>query len=92
MTKELLEQYPYICGELRDLERSGLFPKRLEKLQQQKAEIESFVDSIEGSRVRRIVTLRALEGLTWQQVAAKMGYSVSELNARQIYRRITKNF
>lgn len=61
MTKELLEQYPYICGELKDLECNGLFPQRRQKLAMQKSEIEAFVDSIEDSRVRRIITLRALE-------------------------------
>lgn len=92
MTKELLEQYPYICGELKDLECNGLFPQRRQKLAMQKSEIEAFVDSIEDSRVRRIVTLRAMEGLTWQQVAGKMGYRISIGHARKLYSESTKNF
>ncbi len=92
MTKNLLEQYPHICGELKDLEQKNRFPKRREKLQQQKAQIEAFVDAIEDSRVRRIVSLRALEGLSWQQVAGKMGYAISEQNARKIYSKKVKNF
>ncbi len=92
MTKDLLEQYPDICGELMDLEKSGRFPKRREKLSRQKAQIEAFVDSIEDSRVRRIVTLRAMEGLTWQQVAGRMGYRVSLSNARRLYSEEVKKF
>ncbi len=92
MTKDLLKRYPYICGELKELEAKNLFSKRRETLERQKAEIEAFVDSIEDSRARRIVTLRAMEGLTWQQVAGKMGYAISEQNARQIYRRTVKKY
>ncbi len=100
MTKELLEQYPDICGELRDLDRlvtdtvSGSLPEppfiqrtvsvrgvpyteRRARLEKQKAEIETFVESLPEAGLRRIVTYRALEGLTWNQVAAKMGHRVS---------------
>lgn len=92
MTKDLLEQYPDICGELRDLEQSGRFPKRRAELARQKAEIEAFVEGIRDSRLRRIVMLRALEGLSWQQVAGKMGYRVSISAARKLYSRMIKKF
>ena len=92
MTKDLLKRYPYICGELKEMDAKKLFPKRREKLQRQKADFEAFVDSIEDSRARRIVTLRVLEGLPWQQVVGKMGYAVSEVNARKIYSEEIKKF
>ena len=91
MTKDLLKRYPYICGELKEMDAKKLFPKRREKLQRQKAEIEAFVDSIEDSRERRIVTLRVIEGLTWQQVVGKMGYRISSSYARTLYSDTVKN-
>lgn len=100
MDKALLEQYPDICAEIKDLDRmvadtvSGSLPEppyvqhtvsvrgipyteRRARLEKQKAEIEAFVESLPESRLRRIVTYRAMEGLTWNQVAAKMGYRIS---------------
>lgn len=90
MTKDLLEQYPDICGELRDLELSGRFPKRRAELARQKAAIEAFVEGIGDSRLRRIVMLRALEGLSWQRVAAKMGWKYSIDNLKMKYHRSIK--
>lgn len=92
MTKDLLEQYPDICDELKDLESNGLFPQWRQKLTRQKAEIEAFVESIEDSRVRHIVMLRALDGLTWQQVAGKMGHRISIGHARKLYSESIKKF
>ncbi len=92
MTKELLEQYPDICLELKLLERSGRFPQRAQELRAQKEDIEAFVDSLPEPRQRLVVSLRALEGLSWQRVAGRMGYKYSEGAAKMIYKRATKNF
>lgn len=113
MTKELLEQYPDICGELCDLDRlvtdtvSGCLPEppytrrtisvrgipytaRRAKLERQKAEIEDFVESLPESGLRRIVMLRAVEGLPWVQVAARMGHRYSVESVRKKYEKIFK--
>lgn len=110
MTKELLEQYPDICGELKDLDNivtdsvSGSSPEppyvkhtvsvrgvpytgRRVKLERQKAEIEAFVEGISSAGLRRIVTYRALQGLSWGQVAAKMGRKYSEGGVKMKYYR-----
>ena len=110
MTKELLEQYPNICGELKDLDSmvtdsvSGSSPdppfvqhtvsirgvpltERRLRLERQKAEIERFVEDIQDAGLRRIITYRALRGLTWGQVAAKMGWRYSEAGVKKRYQR-----
>lgn len=113
MTKDLLEQYPDICGELKDLDsivtdsvtsssleppygkhtvsvRGVPYTERRVKLERQKAEIEAFVEGIPSAGLRRIVTYRALQGLSWGQVAAKMGYRYSAESARKQYEKILK--
>lgn len=110
MTRELLEDYPHICGELRDLDRlvtdtvSGSLPEppfirhtvsvrgvpyteRRARLEKQKAEIETFVESLPEAGLRRIVTYRVMEGLPWAQVAARMGGRWSEEAVKKRYQR-----
>lgn len=106
MTKELLEQYPDICAELREVERKlrepvsdtvsgssanfpytqhaisvqGIPPRLIaqrDMLANLKEEIEGFIRSLPNSRMRRIVDYRVLQGMSWEQVAAKMGHRVS---------------
>lgn len=120
MTKELLEQYPDICAEIRELEQRmkspvsdtvsgsgeeypylqhpvsirGIPPGVLEqrdKLRKAKEEIEAFVFSLKNSKERRIVTLRAMQGLSWAQVTAKMGHRYSESGVKHIYYRAIEN-
>lgn len=92
MTKEFLEQYPDICGELEELKKRNLFPWRQNELKQQKKAVEDFVDSLPESRQRQVVMLRAMEGLTWQQVAGRMGARYSISNAKKIYYEIQKKY
>ena len=117
MTKELLEQYPDICAEIKELEQrmrepvtdtvsgssedypytqhpvsiKGIVPtlaEQLDRLRKQKADIEAFVAKLPTSRQRRIVTMRALKGLSWEQVAAKMGNRYSAEGAKKKYYRV----
>lgn len=117
MTKELLEQYPDICAEIRELEEQlrrgvsdtvfgssteypytqhtitikGVPPDlhaRLEHLKKQKAEIEAFVEGLPNSRIRRIVTYRALKRYDWKTVAARMGSGYSEATVKKQYYRV----
>lgn len=91
MTRELLKQYSDICLELETLEVNGLFPDRLDALRRQKQEVEAFVDSLPEPRQRLVVTLRALEGLSWQQVAGRVGYQYSVDHLRRIYSKAVNN-
>ena len=65
---------------------------RLGKLQQQKNEIEEFIDTLEDSKERRVMYYRVKLGLPWGMVAAKMGHRYTEERVRHIYRRALKNF
>ena len=116
MTKELLEQYPDICAEIKELEQRmrepvtdtvsgssedypytqhavsirGVVPTLAEQrdaLQKQKEKIEEFVAALPASRQRRIVTYRAIKGMTWEQVAAKMGHRASADSVKHCYYR-----
>lgn len=120
MTKELLEQYPDICEEIRELEEqihqgvrdtvSGSSPEypytrhtisikgappdlagRRDRLLQQKAEIDAFVAGLPNSAYRRVVTYRALKGMSWKRVAAKMGGNYTERRAKSRYYEVLKN-
>lgn len=90
MTKELLEQYPDICGELEELQKHRLFPDRQRELQARKEEVERFVDSLPTSRQRMVAMLRAMQGLTWQQVAGRMGHRFGIRHVQRIYKEIIK--
>ncbi len=106
MTRELLEDYPHICAELRELEHElhepisdtvsgsgpdfpytqhtvsirGVPPELAAlkaKKEAEKAEIEQFIQGLPNSKLRRIVKYRVIHGMSWEQVAAKMGHRVS---------------
>ena len=44
-----------------------------EDLLEKQIEVEEYIQSIEDSRIRRIMRYRYLDNLTWQQVANRMG-------------------
>ena len=53
-------------------------------------EIEKFLSSISDSFVRRIVMLRVVEQLTWNEVADKVGGGNTENSVKKIYQRCLK--
>ena len=61
---------------------------RIKGLENLRDEILSFVDSRPTSKQRRVLQYRILEGVSWGEVAAKMGYRYSEDGVRKIYNRI----
>lgn len=62
----------------------------LERLYQEKAEIELFIEGVEDDTVRAIMRYRIKQGLSWGQVAAKFHGELSEQNIRQKYSRFFK--
>ena len=50
-------------------------------------EIEKFLSSISDSFVRRIVMLRVVDRLTWNEVADKIGGGNTENSVKKIYQR-----
>lgn len=62
----------------------------LERLYQEKAQIELFIEGVEDDTVRAIMRYRIKQGLSWGQVAAKFHGELSEQNIRQKYSRFFK--
>lgn len=50
-------------------------------------EVHEFLSTIEDSITRRIVTYRVVDGLTWEEVAMRMGGSNNENNVKKTYQR-----
>ena len=57
-----------------------------ERLEQKRAEIEAFAEGLARSSQRRIVRMR-MEGLTWGDIAARMGHRYSVDSVRKIFER-----
>ncbi len=53
-----------------------------EKLEKQLEEVEKFIDTIENSRKRRILKYKYVDGLSWRDVAKKMGPGNNEDSVR----------
>ena len=53
-------------------------------------EVQEFINNIENSHDRRIVTMRVIDGLPFKQIAKKMGGGNTEDGVRQAYFRILK--
>lgn len=52
-------------------------------------EVEEFITRIEDSHIRRIVRFRVVDGLTWKQVALRMGGGNTEDGVKKAYQRFT---
>lgn len=58
---------------------------RKDSLLAQKEEIEGFIKALPNSKQRRIVDYRVVQGMTWEQVAAKIGHRVSVYAVKRHY-------
>lgn len=54
-------------------------------------EIELFLSQIEDSRMRRIIALRFIDGLTWEQVGRRMGGGNNADSVKQAFHRFMAN-
>lgn len=50
-------------------------------------QIEEFVASLDDSRMRRIISLRFVENLSWQQVAVRIGGNNTENGIKSVFHR-----
>lgn len=65
--------------------------EKVHRLETQKRNIEFFVENIEDSITRRIFRLRFIKGLSWRQIAFRVGGSNSAANVKMIcYRYLRK--
>lgn len=83
------EDYPYTRHSITIRGIPADLRIKRDRLQQQKDEIEAFVAALPPKQMR-VVRYRALKGMKWPQVAAKMGYRFSEDGVRMLYARIFK--
>lgn len=91
--------YPYLERQIpirgRPPADDSLQQKRLalqKKLKELEIAIEEFVESLPRSRERRVVRYRAFDGLSWSEIAAKMGHRYTKEGVRKIYERAIKKF
>lgn len=68
--------------------------QRLQTAQEQLAEIEIYLAGIEEAKMRRLISLRYVDGLSWRQVARRVygspGYE--EAARKRVKRYLEKNF
>lgn len=67
--------------------KSTLYSLRSE-VEQSINEVQDFINRIDNSHDRRIVTMRVIDGLPFRQIAKKMGGGNTEDGVRQAYNRI----
>lgn len=61
--------------------------KKINKLNQEQLEIETFVENIDDSLIRRIIIARYIEGKSWKSVAQKIGGNNTASSVQAICRR-----
>lgn len=79
----------YIKKELIENRKNTLKTLELEILRQL-SDIEEFINSLSDSYIRQIVTLRVIKGLTWLEVAEKVGGGNTEDSVRMMFNRCFK--
>jgi len=87
------QNFPYTKGksQVRGVPGAALYRKRLESLKEHKLAIERFIDALPTSRQRRVVRLKVMDALSWNDIAAKMGYMHSVDSLRKCYTRAVDN-
>lgn len=65
-------------------QKKTLLYNRITELEQKKAEISQWIDSIPQVRMRRLMRYRYIDGLKWYGIAARLGYT-TENSARMAH-------
>ena len=60
------------------------------EIEQKKNDVETFIAGIEDSRKRRIVSMRFMENLSWNQVADRIGGGNTEGSVKMAFQRFMK--
>jgi len=66
--------------------------RRIDELVDLVEETYEYIDNIDDSLVRQIITLRYVNGLTWQQVAASIGGDNTADSVRMMHDRFLKKY
>lgn len=64
--------------------------RRLEELIEKREKIEEYINSIDDSMIRMILTLRYVNGLSWRQVAKRIGGGNTPDSVRKCHDRFLK--
>ena len=72
-------------------QKKALLYNRITELEQKKAEISQWIDSVPQVRMRRLLRYRYIDGLKWPGIAARLGYNSSDA-ARIDHDRFLKKF
>jgi hypothetical protein len=80
--------YPYVQHTITISGVTLDMAKRKTQLIKIKAEIEVFILSLPNSKMRRIASMKVIEGLSWEGIAARMGPRYSVNSVRKIWDRI----
>ena len=90
-----IEGFPYADYEKRRRSLQSYLLKLAEmeeKLLELTNQAEEYINSIEDSRMRRIVQYRILDGLSWYEVADRMGGKATSEGCRKYFERFFEKF
>ena len=90
-----IEGFPYADYEKRRRSLQSYLLKLAEmeeKLLELTNQAEEYINSIEDCRMRRIVQYRILDGLSWYEVADRMGGKATSDSCRMYYERFLQKF
>lgn len=90
-----IEGFPYADYEKRRRSLQSYLLKLAdmeEKLLELTNQAEEYINSIEDSRMRRIVQYRILDGLSWYEVADRMGGKATSDSCRMYFERFLQKF
>lgn len=68
-------------------ERTQKLEQRETKLLETLNQVEEFIESVNDSYIRRIINARVIDGLTWQQVAERLGETNTEGSVKMTFQR-----
>lgn len=90
-----IEGFPYSDYEKRRRSLQSYLLK-LEEMEERLLELtnkaEEYINSIEDSRMRRIVQYRILDGLSWYEVADRMGGKATSDSCKKYFERFLKKY
>lgn len=92
------DNYPYtqhpisICGVAMDDKISKQYRKKRDRLKEKCLEIEEWLESVDDSLIRRVIRHRFIDGLSWRQIAYRVGGENTEDGVRMAIERYLEKY